>query len=205
MSQSSPFPPGAVQWSGENPGMYLKESADGPFTSLASFYRVDTSPHGSGVGVVLLEAPGTPASSPEALNVCVSDNEALSRYLVEHYISTFGSFKGQPGLQGLEYRALTAHSTQNDMPKSYTEHLGAEGVAISLTWAGLGDPFMVDMPAEQGPTGIYRMFSLFVDCNDARATINGRALKGRSFPRDFAGRQSTTAFLAFSETWILPG
>lgn len=204
MSDSTPFPPGPVQWSGENPGMYLKESADGAFTSLASFFRVDTSPHGHGVGVVLLEAPGAAESTPEALNVCVSDNEPLARYLVEHYIATFGAFKGQPGLSGMAYRALHGITTRNEMPTSYGEDLTGDGVEISLTWGGLGAPFVVDMPGDKGPTGIYRMFSTFVDCTEATATINGRRLKGASFPRDFQGRESTTAFLAFAETWILP-
>jgi hypothetical protein len=35
-----------------------------------------------------------------------------------------------------------------------------------------------------------------------RATINGKSVAGKSFPRDWVGRKSTTAFLAFSETWI---
>jgi hypothetical protein len=28
--------------------------------------------------------------------------------------------------------------------------------------------------------------------------------KGAPMPRDMAGKQSTTAFLAFSETWVRP-
>ncbi len=32
--------PGSVDWSGENPGISLKEKPDGPFVALASFFRV---------------------------------------------------------------------------------------------------------------------------------------------------------------------
>jgi len=36
-----------------------------------------------------------------------------------------------------------------------------------------------------------------------RATINGVAVGGQAFPREFAGKKdSSTAFLAFSETWV---
>ena len=38
--------PGTVEWSGENPGISLKEKPDGPFTTLASFFRVVLSPAG---------------------------------------------------------------------------------------------------------------------------------------------------------------
>ena len=31
---------GTVEWSGENPGISLKEVPDGPFVVLASFFRV---------------------------------------------------------------------------------------------------------------------------------------------------------------------
>src|SRR5438094_402074 len=46
--------PGVVDWSGENPGMYLKEKADGAFVTLVSFFRVVASPHGRGHALVLL-------------------------------------------------------------------------------------------------------------------------------------------------------
>jgi hypothetical protein len=49
--------PGAIDWSGENPGMYLKESTDGPFVTLVSFFRVMLSPHGGGHAVVVLQEP----------------------------------------------------------------------------------------------------------------------------------------------------
>ena len=49
--------PGQVEWSGENPGISLKQQADGPFTTLASFFRVVLSPHGRGHTLVLLRSP----------------------------------------------------------------------------------------------------------------------------------------------------
>ena len=74
---------------------------------------------------------------------------------------------------------------------------------VELNWSGLDDPFMVDMPADRGVTGKHDLFSVFVDNWEASATINGRKMKGRVMPRDFAGRKSCTAFLALSETWVL--
>jgi uncharacterized protein YggE len=48
---------GTVEWSGENPGISLKETPDGPFVALASFFRVVLSPHGRGHALVLLQSP----------------------------------------------------------------------------------------------------------------------------------------------------
>jgi hypothetical protein len=61
---------------------------------------------------------------------------------------------------------------------------------------------MVNIPKEKSATGKHALHSLFVDARRATATVNGRQLKGKPVPREFAGRQSSTAFLAYSETWI---
>jgi hypothetical protein len=82
------------------------------------------------------------------------------------------------------------------------EWVKGEGVEASLSWENLGEPFMVNIPKEQSATGRHALFSLFVDARRVTATVNGRTLKGQPVPREFAGRQSSTAFLAYSETWI---
>ena len=46
------------------------------------------------------------------------------------------------------------------------------------------------------------MPSTFVPCADASVTVNGKPLPGKPAPREMAGHAITTAFLAFSETWI---
>src|SRR3712207_8862934 len=43
----------------------LKEDPNGPFTTLASFFRVVLSPHGRGHALVLLQSPGE-ASAPRS-------------------------------------------------------------------------------------------------------------------------------------------
>jgi hypothetical protein len=202
MSIEQPFPGGIVDWSGENPGMYLKDTPDGPFVALASFFRVVLSPHGRGCGLVLLEAPGSAKSSDDALNVCVTDNEPLGRYLMENFVGTFGAFRDQPGFAGIEYRKLHSVETEGGDGRRYEERITGDGIEAKLAWEELGEPYLVDMPAANSTTGKHRMVSLFVDSARVDATVNGRRLQGQSQPRDFAGRPATTAFLAFSETWL---
>jgi len=191
-----------VDWSGENPGMYLKETADGPYVTLASFFRVVLSPHGRGHALVLLEAPMLDRSHAEALNVCVTDNEVLARWLVSEFVTHFGSFRGMPAVKSLEYRRLTGVATSGDSRSSYVEWVKGDDIEATLTWDGLGTPFMVDMPVEKSATGRHEMFSLFVDASRCSIKVNGRGVKGHPVPRDFQGRPSSTAFLAFSETWV---
>ena len=68
-----PINPGSVDWSGENPGMYLKETPDGPFVTLISFFRVVLSPHGRGHAAFLLLDPGSePQTSGSDPDCCAS-------------------------------------------------------------------------------------------------------------------------------------
>jgi hypothetical protein len=191
--------PGLVEWSGENPGISLKEQPDGPFTALASFFRVVVSPHGRGHALVLMQSPGT--ADPQA-NLCLTDNEKLARYLVNGFVSQFGAFKGLPSLPALTYRALDSVTASGDPASTYSEIVKAGDMSVTLTWSGLGAPFCFAFPPELSATGRHSMPSLFIGCTEATISVNGRLLPGKPVPRTVAGHQITTAMLAFSETWI---
>jgi hypothetical protein len=194
--------PGTVEWSGENPGIMLKETPDGPFVALASFFRVVLSPHGRGHALVLLQSPQQADPPPERANLCLHDNETLARYLVAGFVSHFGAFKGLPSLAGLTYRPLDGVEVAGDPASSYSETVRSGELSVRLTWSGLGKPFCFALPPGKSATGRHYMPSLFVGCEDASITVNGRALPGRPAPREIAGQSITTAMLAFSETWI---
>jgi len=202
MTADTPIHPGAIDWSGENPGMYLKDKPDGPFVTLVSFFRVVVSPYGRGQALVLLESPLLDTSLPEALNVCVTDNDALAHWLVAEFLSRFGAFRGATALESMRYVPLTGSQASGDPRESYMEWVKGEGVEVTLSWEDLGQPFMIRLPASQSATGRHELWSLFVEAGRVSARVNGRELRGRPVPRDFAGRRSSTAFLAFSETWI---
>jgi len=193
---------GNVDWSGENPGISLKTKADGPFTSLASFFRVVLSPHGRGHALVLAMSPHDANPPAERGNYCFHDNDPLAHYLVREFVSNFGAWKGLPGLANLHYRRLDSVETSGDPLSSYSETVNAPDMTIRLTWSGLGKAFCFALPPDRSATGRHHMPSLFVGCSDATITVNGVALPGKPVPREVAGHSISTAMLAFSETWI---
>ena len=192
---------GEVDWTGENPGIYLKDEAGGPFLSLASLFRVTWSPHGSGHALVLLEDPA--GERPGAVNVCLTDNEGMARWLVSRFIAHFAAFKGRAVLDGLAFRPLDSVRRAGDSRTTYSEHVVGSGMAVELRWGSLGTPYAVDFGTDLTATGRHQMVSLFVDSDEASITVDGRVLPGRVMPRPVAGRESRSAFLAFSETWIV--
>jgi len=197
-----PIHTGIVDWSGENPGIYLKEESDGPWTGLMCFYRIVASPHGMGNGVVVLDQPNVAKGRPEVDNFCICDNRALAEYLVANFFSKFAAFRVSPGISALSYLPLTGMHREGDTRSSYTEIVESDGLEVRMSWSGLTAPYAVDMPPELGPTKAHRMYSLFIDAAGATVTINGRPLKGRVTTRNCADTKKSSAFLAFSETWI---
>ena len=199
-----PINPGKVDWSGENPGMYLKESESGPFVSLISFFRVVVSPHGKGHAAFMLLDPGGDGRNPQRPNVCLTDNEPLADYLKRGFVANFSAFKTATALDGVAMRPGWDFMSGGDGRAAHTEWFRSSIGQVMLTWSDLSDPFLVEFDKERSATGKHEMISLFLDARRVQATINGRRVAGKPFPRDFAGRKnSSTAFLAFSESWIL--
>lgn len=193
---------GTVEWSGENPGISLKERPDGPFVALASFFRIVLSPHGRGHALVLLQSPQDANPPADRANYCFHDNEKLARYLVADFVSNFGAYKNLPGLAGMTYRRLDSVEVSGDPGSTYSETVKSGDLTVKLTWSGLGQPFCFAFPPDRSATLKHHMPSLFVGCQDATITVNGRVLPGKPVPREIVGRTISTAMLAFSETWI---
>lgn len=198
-----PINPGMVDWSGENPGMYLKDRADGPFLSLISYFRVVHSPHGKGHAAVMLLDPYGDGRNPARPNVCLTDNEPLAEYLKKGFVSFFGAFKGATGLANMQMKPAWDFMAGGDGRTVHTEWFRSAIGQVNLTWNALSAPFLVEFDVGRSATGKHEMISLFVDARASSATINGNPVAGKAFPREFAGKKdSSTAFLAFSETWV---
>lgn len=202
MSNKSPIHSGKVDWTGENPGIYLKDDQDGPWTGLMCFFRIFYSPHGMGSGIVVLDKPGIEEGYPATANLCISDNEPLARYLIDEFFAKFASFRVSPGIRAITHLPLTECRREGSTLSTYSEIVRSADQEVVATWKNLSAPYAVDMPAEQGPTRQHQMYSLFLDAGDASVTVNGRPLAGRVVQRDFAGTRKSTAFLAFSESWM---
>lgn len=195
---------GAVNWSGENPGIYLKDPArpDGGWTALALYFRVVASAHGRGRGMLVLGAPQERAVFPEVPNVCLTDNVPLMRYLLAEFVPAFGAFRNLPALGAIEPLQATGGATDASQPGAWSETIEAPRVRLGMHWGGLGAPFAADVGPDLSATGRHRMYSVFQGGGEASITIDDRPLAGVPVERDFLGGKLSSAFLAFAESWI---
>ena len=204
MPFSTPIHPGKVDWSGENPGIMLKESEDGPWSALALFFRVVYSPAGRGHALLLYEDPNVEQSLPHVHNVMLSDNDDLARYLMVSFIAKLGSFGGVSAFKAVSHLPITDVFSHGDPRSRYTETIRSNDLTVELVWDQLGTPTALELPRELTGTKEHEMFSLLVESRDAQILINSTPLKGRPVARQQAGLETTTAFLYFSETWVSP-
>ena len=141
---TSPVNPGKVVWSGDNPGIYLKD-ASGAWQTLSVFFRVVTSPHGPGTGALVLGDPFKAAGWPEARNLCLSNNEPLMRWLVDEFVSRFASFRGASGLQAMTYLKADHMTSRAEGTSFHEEQLAGGGASLALRvlpwrqWAAVHD------------------------------------------------------------------
>jgi len=68
----------------------------------------------------------------------------------------------------------------------------------------LEPPRALELAPDQVGTGAHTMFTLLVPARDAQIIVNGHNLAGKVGTRMQAGVETTTAFLYFSETWVIP-
>ena len=205
MATRIPVNPGLVEWSGDNPGIYLKHDADGPFTVLALFFRVVVSPHGRGTAMLVLGDPDVARGWPDARNLCITDNQSLARYLIDEFVVNMPTFRGKPALPLARFLPLTAARTVGNTESHYAEVVESDALVAEMAWQNIGAPCAVEVNKAQSATGTHEMVSIFMEARSAQVTLGGQALGGQVTNRQLFGHTISSAFLAFSETWVRPG
>lgn len=192
--------PGKVDWTGDNPFIYLKTDPAGDWSSLSLFFRITASDFGTGHLILVVTDPYDDAT---ARAVALTDNEPLARFLIDEFASKFVLFRPTKALAG-----LTLHTGATFRKEVTTEAWveagahAASGTEIALRWERLQAPFAVHQPAPQSGTGRHEMLSVFLPATSASVTVNGEPLPGSTVERYFFGGRAQSAALALSETWV---
>lgn len=198
--------PGRVEWSGENPGIYLKNDPAGArYDVLALFFRVVLSPYGRGHAGLVLGAPDEARGWPKVPNLIMTDNQRLMRWIVDGWVTRMPTFIGKAGLDAMTWLDCdSVEKRPGDLKGRYSETLRGSGVTLELIWRDMGPPLPVEVTKENSATKAHEMYSVFLEAKAAEVRINGTKLRGQVADRQFFGRTMSTAFLAFSETWVTP-
>jgi hypothetical protein len=188
---------GKVAVIGENPGIRLatKEGA-APSTSV-SFWRVFQSPAGEGHVCFVTSDVAGDGPTPDDIRLAFTDNEKLAEYVAMRLMTAFDKAYGEKPFPVRRAR----FERRGDTTTAWTESLTADGYRIDLVWRDLLEPFAIESKAGV-PHNPFTILSTFVPAKTAEVVINGKRAAGQATPRMRGTRQSSSAFLAFAETWL---
>ena len=190
----SPTDPNQVLLTGENSFMRLSNEDGGPLTVRASHWRILLSPGGPG-HVLFLNGDVT-----DNRVQIYTDNVAMTRWLQ-------GEVQGMltPEFGDQDIPVIDAEFTRlGDVRSFSTEEVISRDAEIALTWYDFEEPFVIRSAPGSSPDRPLGVYSVFIPARRAYLTFNGGQSAGRPFPADRNGNVSSTACLAWSETWVKP-
>jgi hypothetical protein len=189
----TPVDPNEVLMTGEN--SFIRLSADGgkTHTSRVSHWRVLWCPAGAGHAMFF--------QSPLIDNrvQIYSDNLAVARWL-QRTIETML----YPAFADVSLPVSAAEFTRSGEPRSSTmESVISATDQIVLTWYDCMDPFVLTMAPGMAnrPLGV---FSTFFPAKSAQIEMNGLFAPDLAWLEMRGDRQSSSACLAWSESWVKP-
>jgi hypothetical protein len=188
-----PVDPNDVLMTGEN--SFIRLSADGGKThsSRVSHWRVLWCADGAG-HAMFLQSPLT----QNRVQV-YSDNVAVARWL-QRTIETLL----YPAFADVALPVTAAEFTRSGNPQSTTvETVVTATERIVLTWRDCIEPFVLTMAPGMSnrPIGV---FSTFFPARTAQIEVNGKLAPDKTWLDMRGDRQSSSACLAWSETWVKP-
>ena len=194
MTTSNPTDPNRVLLTGENSFIRLAPEADGPLTERTSHWRVLLSPAGAG-HVLFVKS----AEFDDEVRI-YADNIALARWL-QGEIETvlFPDFADQSiPVTDAEF------SKTGDVRSFWTEKVMSDEDELTLTWHDFMEPYMLRVEAGSAPGRPHGVYSCFIPARQAQLTINGNVVAGQPKLEMRGDKPSSSACLAWSETWVKP-
>jgi hypothetical protein len=188
-----PVDPNDVLMTGENSFIRLSSDGGKTLTDRFSHWRGLWCPEGAGHALFVH------STLIDGQVRIYSDNVAVARWL-QKTIETLL----YPQFADTTLPVTTAQfSRAGTPPRPATETIVAGNDRIVMTWADTITPFVLNAPPGfmNRPIGV---FSTFFPAKSARVEINGKTPKAEVWSEMRGDRQSSSACLAWSETWVKP-
>ncbi len=188
-----PVDPNNVVMTGENSFIRLSPDGGKTHTTRVSHWRVLWCPAGAGHAMFM--------QSPLIQNrvQIYSDNMAVARWL-QREIETLL----YPAFADISLPVIDAQFSRTGSPHSSSvETVDSAVDSIVLTWHDCIEPFVLTMAPGMGnrPIGVY---STFFPAKSAQIEMNGQFAPHATWLEMRGDRQSSSACLALSETWVKP-
>ena len=187
-----------VFFSGENPGMTLLVPGTEQIAAIASYWYCTDSLWGVGHALVLWLATEAGLDHGSIF----TDNLNLARVLVENLTQYFPEFQNIP-VETLEF--VNAHCEHKYNGACYQVSCQAPNTRVELEWVDVLDRKQIVWMKFPAGKATYDLTTVICPCRIGHMKINGNLIEGEvKIVQGADGLFSSTAFLAFAETWIGP-
>jgi hypothetical protein len=190
---TAPVDPNNVLMTGENSFIRLSNDGGKNQSDRISHWRVLWCPAGAGHALfVQSELTGGKVK-------IYGDNVAVVRWLQQTIESLLF-----PAFADVSMPVANAEFTRaGGPPSSATETIISSHDEIILTWHDFVEPFVLTQPPgfNNRPIGV---FSTFFPARAAQVEMNGNFATGKPWPEMRGEKQSSSACLAWSESWVKP-
>lgn len=185
-------------FSGENPGMTLLVPGTEQITAIASYWYCTDSLWGVGHALVLWLATDAGFGHGSIF----TDNLNLARVLVENLTQYFPEFQNIP-VETLEF--VNAHCEHRYNGAYYQVLCQVPNTRVELEWIDVLDRKQIVWTKFPAGKAIYDLTTVICPCRIGHMKINGNLVEGEvKIVQGTDGLFSSTAFLAFAETWVGP-
>ena len=191
-----------VFFNGENPGMTLCAPGAEHVVAVASYWHCTDSPWGVGHALVLWLATGTASTTDVDRGGIFTDNLDLAQILVNKLTQHFPEFENVPTAT-LPY--VNAHCEHTYDGTGYQVLCQTPNTQVEIDWNEILDRKQVIWPRFPAGDATYDLTTVICPCRVGHININSKTIDGEvKVVRNADGHFSSTAFLAFAETWIGP-
>jgi hypothetical protein len=185
--------PNEVLMTGENSFIRLSTDAGATMSTRSSHWRVLWCPAGTGHALFIV------SELTERKIRIYSDNIAVARWLQRTIESVLFTDFANPDIPVTP----AAFDRGGDPRSSTVELIESDDDIIHMTWYDTIEPFVVNAPPGTAgrPIGV---FTTFFPAQSAQLTLNGEFADGKPWAEQREDRSSSSAVLAWSETWVKP-
>jgi len=189
--------------SGENPGMTLYKSDTDYPVAIISYWHVIDSPHGIGNALVLWLDEIAVSESARTLSGIFTDNLSLARTLMQTLTRYFPEFS-DVSVDALAYYEAHCEHVFNDSGQ-YRVTCKSGQNKIVVEWRDLLDRRSISWSGFPAGNQSFDLQNVICPCGSGTLIINDFVVNGtvKTGTRT-DGHPSSTAFLAFAESWVGP-
>lgn len=193
-----------VIFSGENPELRLFREGTEEMVAIASYWQCSYSTYGQGQALFVWTSPEGTGLGAQSRHALYADNLPLARFLAQTLVHQFDGFKTLEisTLTPIPARLVRAVDTHRD----YRVFCYSEQDTLELMWGPVLDyrlpqsyPNLFNHPEHETR---YDVSTMICPCSDGRLSINGQAAVGQVTHYHDGTRHRSSAFLAYSETWV---